>query len=355
MTGSRTGVVIVNRNAGGHLARTLAAVGEQTVAPRRVIVVDNASDDGSLDELEARFPFVELVRSEENLGFAAGNNLALRMCDDCELVALLNPDALPEPSWLEALLAAAAAYPGCAAFGSRLVLDGDRGTLDGAGDQYHVSGMAWRRDQGAPLTVERGRGESFSACAAAALYRRDALLAVDGFDEHFFCYYEDTDLAFRLRLAGHRCLYVPEAVAYHVGSATTGALSAFTIYHSTRNQLWTYVKNMPGPLLWLYLPQHLLVSLLTVLAYALGGQGRAALAGKRDGIRGLPRVLAQRRRIQAARTASPVEVRRAMARGVEGYLQPIAIRTRGRAASMPAAAGAAALPPSPVGTADSGR
>jgi len=328
VTGPRTGVVVVNWNAGGHLARALEALAEQTVAPHRVIVVDNASDDGSLDGLEARFPQVELVRSRENLGFAAANNLAVRMCDDCELVALLNPDAFPEPDWLETLLAAAEAHPGCAAFGSRLVRDDDRETLDGAGDQYHVSGLAWRRDQGAPLTVERPPGESFSACAAAALYRREALLAVGGFDEHFFCYYEDTDLAFRLRLAGHRCLYVPAAVARHVGSATTEPLSPFVVYHSARNQLWTYVKNMPAPLLWLYLPQHLFLSLLTVLGYAARGRGRPALAGKRDGIRALPRVLAQRREIQAGRVAGAAELRSAMSRGPEGYLEPLAVRRR---------------------------
>lgn len=325
---SRVAVVIVNKNAGGYLARTLEAVAAQTVAPQRVIVVDNASDDGSLDGLAERFPELEIVCSAENLGFAAGNNLAVGMADDCELVALLNPDAFPEPTWLEELLAAADAHPRCAAFGSRLVLDGDRTALDGTGDLYHVSGLAWRRDQGASRTLERPRGETFSVCAAAALYRRDALVAAGGFDEHFFCYYEDTDLAFRLRLAGHGCLYVPDAVAYHVGSATAGLLSAFTIYHSARNQLWTYAKNMPAPLLWLYLPQHLLVSFLTVLAYALHGQGRAALAGKRDGVRALPRVLAERRRIHATRTASAAELRRAMARGPAGYLLPVTIRVR---------------------------
>src|SRR5205807_9697187 len=135
---------------------------------------------------------------------------------------------------------------------------------------------------------------------------------VGGFDESYFCYYEDTDLAFRLRLAGHRGLYVHDAVAYHVGSATTGLLSAFTIYYSSRNQVWTYVKNMPRPLFWLYLPQHLLVNVLTTLAYALKGQGRAALLGKRDALRDLGRVLAERRRIQNGRVATSREIRRAM-------------------------------------------
>lgn len=323
----RVAVVVVNRNAGRHLAHVLECLEEQTASAHRVIVVDNASDDGSLDGLAERFPRFELVRSQENLGFAAGNNLAVEEAADCELVALLNPDAFPQPDWLERLLAAAAANPGHAAFGSTLLLAADPGTFDGTGDEYHVSGVAWRRDQGAPVTV-REPGETFSVCAAAALYRRSAFRAVGGFDEHFFCYYEDTDLAFRLRLAGHRCLYVPGAVVHHVGSATTGLLSPFTIYHSARNQLWTYVKNMPSPLLWLYLPQHLFLSVLTVLTYTLLGQGRAALRGKGDGLRALPRVLAERRRIQASRTASAAELRRAMRGGAEGYVTPVRIRLR---------------------------
>jgi GT2 family glycosyltransferase/peptidoglycan/LPS O-acetylase OafA/YrhL len=325
---TRVGVVIVNKNAGVHLAHTLESVMAQSLRPHRVIVVDNASDDGSLDGLDARFPSVEFIRSADNLGFAAGNNLAVRALDDCELVALLNPDAFPEPAWLETLVRAAADNPGYALFGSTLVRADDPGTLDGTGDEYLVSGLAWRRDQGAHAGSARERGETFSACAAAALYRRDAFLAVGGFDESFFCYYEDTDLAFRLRLAGYRCLYVPEAVALHVGSATTGVLSAFTIYHSTRNQLWTYAKNMPVPLLVLYLPQFLLVSFLTTLVYMLRGRGRAALAGRRDAILGLPRALRDRKLIHSERPTSARDIRAAMSRGVDAYAAAFGSRTR---------------------------
>jgi len=340
----RVGVAIVNKNAGPHLAHVLESLERQTAPPDRVVVVDNASDDGSLDGLDARFPSVELVRSSENVGFAAGNNRAVRMVDDCAFVALLNPDAFPEPDWLEKLLAAAAAHPECAAFGSRLVLAGEESILDGTGDNYHVSGTAWRRDQGAFAGAERGEGETFSACAAAALYRRDAFLAVGGFDEAFFCYYEDTDLAFRLRLAGHRCLYVPGAVARHVGSATTGLLSAFTIYHSSRNHTWTYVKNTPRALFWLYLPQHLLVSALTTLAYALKGQGAAALRGRRDALRDLGRVLAQRREIQAHRVATAWGLRSAMTRGAAVYALPFVIRVRERRRRRAAANGWTRVP-----------
>jgi GT2 family glycosyltransferase/peptidoglycan/LPS O-acetylase OafA/YrhL len=322
------GVVIVNANAGHYLALVLESLRNQTVPPHRIVVVDNASTDGSLEGLAERFPTVEFVALGYNSGFAAANNLAVDRCSDCEFIALLNPDAFPEPQWLETLLTAAAEHPECAFFGSRLVRDADPTTLDGTGDLYHVSGMAWRRDQGELASTGRPEGETFSACAAAALYRREAFVEVGGFDESFFCYYEDTDLAFRLRLAGHGCLYIPGAVARHVGSATTGLLSDFTIYHSSRNQIWTFVKNMPGPLFWLYLPQHLLVNILTTFVYAIHGQGRAAVRGKRDALRGLPRVLADRRRIQGARVAPIGAIRNAMAHGMTGYISTFGNRLR---------------------------
>jgi GT2 family glycosyltransferase len=321
-------VVIVNFNAGTHLASAVESLFAQTVSPRRIVVVDNASSDGSTAGLSERFPSLELVALTENVGFAAANNLGVRMCGDCDFVALLNPDAFPEPGWLEQLLTAAVAYPEYGFFASRLVVADDSVTLDGTGDEYHVSGLAWRRDQGAPTSVERPTGEIFSARAAAALYRREPFLAVGGFDEAFFCYYEDTDLAFRLRLAGHRCLFVSDAVVRHVGSATAGAWSEFTVYHSARNQVWAYVKNMPGPLFWMYLPQHLLAGVLITLAYAAGGEGRAALRGRRDALRELPRVLAERRRIQRERVVTAVELRRVMARGPAAFTSMLGTRAR---------------------------
>lgn len=312
-------VVVVNWNAGGHLARTLEALERQTVAPRRTIVVDNASVDGSMEGLEERFPWVEAVRLEENVGFAAANNLAVARADDCEWVALVNPDAYAEPRWLEELLAAAARSPGYAFFASRLLQVGSD-DLDGTGDVLHVSGLAWRRDHGSPAAdVARQEQEVFSPSGAAALYRREALEAVCGFDERFFCYHEDVDLAFRLRLAGYRCLFVPSAVARHVGSATTGATSDFTIYHSYRNLIWTWTKNMPSPLVPLYLPQLVLVNFMLLAAFAARGRGRVVLRAQRDALLGLPQMLRERRTVQAARTVSARELRRVLDTGFVAY------------------------------------
>jgi GT2 family glycosyltransferase len=152
----------------------------------------------------------------------------------------------------------------------------------------------------------------FSACAAAALYRRDAFEAVGGFDEDFFCYLEDVDLGFRLRLAGHRCTYVPDAVVHHVGSATTVKDSDFAVYHGHRNLVWAYVKNMPGRLFWLFLPQHIAANLYIVVRYAIEGRWRVVMKAKWDAIQGIPRMWKKRRAIQAQRIASIAKIRAAM-------------------------------------------
>jgi GT2 family glycosyltransferase len=242
------------------------------------------------------------------------------LAPETEWVALLNPDAFPEPRWLERLLAEASEHPEYSFFASRQVLADDPTRLDGAGDAYAVTGLGWRRRHGDPVVESPQEPEEvFGACAAAALYRRDALEEVDGLDDRFFCYFEDVDLAFRLRLAGHRCLYVPDAVVHHVGSATSGRRSDFAVYHGHRNLVWTFVKNMPGPLLVLYGPHHLLLNLLSLVWFTLRGQGRAIWRAKWDALRGLPRVLEQRRAIQAKRRAGSWELRRLMETGWRGF------------------------------------
>jgi GT2 family glycosyltransferase len=318
----RVAVVIVNFNAGEFLPRALDALGAQTVRPNRTIVVDNASGDGSPETVAERYPHVELIPLERNAGFAAANNVGVRAAGDCEWVALLNPDAFPSPGWLEALLGAARENPRHSFFGSHMLQARDPDRIDGLGDAYHVSGLSWRREQGrravgrrAPFTAV----DTFSACAGAALYRRDVFLEAGGFDETFFCYIEDSELAFRLRLQGHRCRYVPEAEVLHVGSALSGVDSDFTVYYSNRNLVWAWMKNMPSPLLWLYLPQHLLVNASMVLLYALKGQGRVVLAAKRDALRALPRVRRARAEAQARRAVGCFDLRRSMERGLSAY------------------------------------
>jgi GT2 family glycosyltransferase len=248
---------------------------------------------------------------DQNIGFARGNNLAIKAASrESEWIALLNPDAFAEPRWLEELLAAAQGHPEFDFFGSKLVNAVDPTMLDGSGDSYHVSGLVWRMGHGtsASTSAEKKR-EAFSPCAAAALYRRSALCEIGGFDEDYFCYVEDVDLGFRLRLAGYRCLYMPQSVARHVGSGTTGGQhSDFALYYGHRNLVWTFVKNIPGLLFWLLLPVHVLLNLMSIVWFALHGRGGVILRAKRDALLALPKVWRKRQLIQKTRIVSIAEI-----------------------------------------------
>jgi GT2 family glycosyltransferase len=309
-------VVIVNYNAGRMLARVVAALHAQSFRDFRVVIVDNGSSDDSLENLPDGPTRVEVVRAGRNLGFTGGNNLAIRQHVSAEWLALLNPDAFPHADWLERLLAAARANPEFSFFGSRLLDAENPAVLDGTGDVYHVCGLFWRDGHGCPDSPAYARShEVFSVCAAAALYRTRDVVAAGGFDDDFFCYGEDVDLGFRLRLLGHRGLYVAEAIVDHVGSGVTGVRSDFSLYHGHRNLLWVYVKNMPAPLFWIYLPYHLALNLCSLVVFAIRGRGRPLWRAKRDALRGLRRNVAKRREIQKKRVASIGDLRRMLQGG----------------------------------------
>ena len=161
--------------------------------------------------LELRWPKVRVNRLFRNVGFAAANNLGIEISRGY-WIALLNNDAFPQTDWLEVLVKAVVDHREYSFFASCLLSARQENQIDGLGDAYHYSGFAWRRGHGRPLSKHLLTPvEVFGPCAAAAFYRREDLLAVKGFDEYFFCYHEDVDLAFRLRLQGHRCLFIPEA------------------------------------------------------------------------------------------------------------------------------------------------
>lgn len=315
VSSSRTGpvtVVIVNWNSGRLLSDCLRGLAGQTMQPERVVIVDNASSDGSINFGEIPLN-ITILRAEGNLGFAGGNNLALAECGT-EFVALLNPDAFPEPDWLERLLAAASSHPSVTSFGSCQLRHGDPDILDGIGDIYHVTGMLWRDRYGARReprdSIQR---EVFSPCAAAALYRLQALVDVGYFDQDYFCYVEDVDLGFRLRLAGHKALYVPHAIVHHVGSATTGGRhSDFYVYYGHRNMVWTYVKNMPSFLFWGFLPLHVMVNIAGIALHTLRGRGAIIFRSKLDAIKGVPKMWHKRRHVQELRVASMASIWQAL-------------------------------------------
>jgi GT2 family glycosyltransferase len=307
-------VIIINWNSGGLLRQCLNDLDKQNALPTSILVIDNGSSDESTDGLE-EFLGVEVSKLGENHGFAGGNNRALEQVET-EYVALLNADAFPEKDWLKNLLAAAKAFPEVAAFGSRQMMYHDDALVDGLGDIYHFSGLIWRQDHGVPLeTFSTTPFEIFSPCAGAALYRVDALRDVGGFDEDFFCYLEDVDLGFRLRLAGYKAMLVPDAVVNHVGGAASGGKhSKFAVYHGHRNLVWAYVKNMPGMLFWVCLPLHILLNFIEIVWFVLIGRGSIIFKSKRDAIYGLPNMWQKRKQIQKDRSVSVGEIWRVLDR-----------------------------------------
>lgn len=309
-------VIVVNWNGTPHLRRCLAALRAQQFRDFEAIVVDNASSDGSADIVTREFPEFRLLPQTANLGFAAANNIGARAASG-EWLALLNNDAFAEPDWLTQLAQATRDYPNCAGFASCQLSDVDPSRLDGAGDSYHSIGLAWRSGRGQPYGPPWDAPRAvFAPCAAAALYRRTSFLNAGGFDEAYFCYFEDVDLAFRLGLQGRRFMYIPQARVRHVGSASHGQASDFARYHGHRNLVWTFVKNMPASLLWRYLPGHILFNVLSLIFFTLAGQPGALWRAKWHALKGLPRVLRERRVIQSQRTAPAVDLDGLMVHGV---------------------------------------
>lgn len=313
-------VVIVNWNSEKYLLSCLNGLKNQTFKDFETIIIDNGSSDGSLNRLETNIDAnTKMTRLERNLGFAAANNIGAQIACGKWLV-LLNADAFPESDWLENLVAAAEDHPEIASFSSRQIQANSPMFLDGAGDAYHVSGMAWRIGLGYPAkSTALKPAPLFSACAAAAMYLRKAFLDVEGFDEDFFSYFEDVDLGFRFQLKGYPSMYVPNAIVHHIGSATFGVRSDFAFYHSHRNMIWTYFKNMPSSMLWFHLPGHLIANFIYLVYYTLRGRGKVLLKAKWDAIVGLPKVLKKRRIIQSSRRISNKDLFHLMQ---HGWLQP---------------------------------
>lgn len=275
-------IIIVNYNAGEWLARSVASVAAQTLTDFECFIVDNGSTDDSftsLPELDERFV---LLPQEENTGFAKGNNIAARQAKG-EWLALLNPDAFARPDWLEKLDKVSEDYPNATMIGSTQYMALEPDIYDGFGDEYHAFGLAWRAGFGHRVHPDITR-EAFGPCGAGAVYHRETFLRLGGFDETFFCYHEDVDIAFRMRLDGGICVQSAEAKIDHVSSGISGRASDFAVYYGTRNRIWTFVKNMPLPLLIFLGPAHLATNLfvLTWSAFRPGRFGPTS-RGMRDG------------------------------------------------------------------------
>lgn len=295
-------VVIPNWNGGRYLPGCLDSLRAQSYRNFEIVVVDNASTDGSDRVVEEQYPEVRLFRMDRNLGFAGGVNEGIRRSQG-DIVALLNNDAEADPEWLSTLAAAAAAHPEVGFFACKILLFDRRDHIHSAGDFYGRNGVpgnrgVWQRDEG-----QFDREEPvLSACGAASGWRRELLEDVGLFDESLFMYCEDVDLSLRSQLKGYSCLYLPGSRVYHRLSATGGGETAS--YYCGRNFIAVAIKNVPYSIIrgtWPAIVWAQLGFTLDSLRHIREKAARARLRGQIAALRQIPERLAQRRAIQAGK------------------------------------------------------
>ncbi len=294
-------VVIVNWNGRRFIQRCLNGLKRQTFKEFTAILVDNGSSDGSVELVRREFCEVKIIALRENLGFAAGNNLALEQINT-KYVSLLNNDAIPHPDWLANLVNALDGDAEAGFAAAKMLSYYSPELIDRAGDVFTTAGTALLRGRGKRSEAYNKQEYVFGACAGAALYRTDMLQEIGLFDEDFFLLYEDVDLSFRAQLRGYKCIYVPDAVVYHIGSGSIGEDTPTSVYYSHRNLEWVYVKNMPASLIRRTIAPHLIYDLAAFLFFMTKGRGGDYLRAKWDALKGIRTALQKRDKIQKSKT-----------------------------------------------------
>ncbi len=299
-------VVIPNWNGKRYLPSCLDSLRRQTVANDiEVIVVDNASVDGSQELIGRDYPEVRLIALGENRGFTGACNIGMEAAAG-GLVALLNNDTELDPGWGSAVLAAMESQPQAGIIASKILLYDERDRFHTAGDFFTRDGRAgnrgaWARDRG-----QFDKGEPvFSACGGAAVYRQSMLERIGLLDDDFFFLLEDVDLAWRAQLCGYTVWYAPDAIVYHHLSATGGGVTAS--YYDGRNLIWLLAKNLPAALWsrhWGAILARQLALAWESLRACRGKEARARLRGTLAGLLSLRVALRKREAVQAMKQVS---------------------------------------------------
>jgi GT2 family glycosyltransferase len=290
MVPNKITVVIPNFNGIHFLKECLESVKKQNFSFYDVIIVDNASDDHSVGYIKENYPEFTLIENEKNLGFAAAVNQGIN-ASDTEYVFLLNNDVELKFDCISNLLDCIKKDETTFAVSSKMIQYHDRCKIDDAGDEYTILGWTKKVGDGRPPDRYNTEREIFSACAGAALYRKNVFNLIGLFDESFFAYMEDVDISYRARIYGYKCIYCPEAMVYHVGSATSGSkYNSFKIQLAARNNVYVPYKNMPWPQLLLNLIFLLVGYSIKYLFFLRKGYGKDYLNGLKEGLNSLNRV-----------------------------------------------------------------
>jgi GT2 family glycosyltransferase len=298
-------IIIPNWNGLTHLKTCLQSIMAQSISDYEVIVVDNGSSDGSRKFIKENFPTVKLVELDRNRGFTGACNVGFKHARG-DYVVLLNNDTETEADWLKNLESAFQRYPQAGILASKIMLYDRRDYYHAAGDFYQIDGIpgnrgVWQEDSGQFNEEER----VFSACGAAAAYRREMLDEIGFLDDRFYFSCEDIDLGWRAQLAGWEAVYIPTAVVYHKLKATGGSITGS--YYDGRNFLYLIWKNYPWSLFKRYWIRILQAQLKITWLAAKSWRGKAARArirGQIAGFLGLFKMLPSRKQSQSNRKIS---------------------------------------------------
>lgn len=300
----RVAIVVPNWNGKKFIGRCLESLKKQSTSAN-IVVADNGSSDGSVEYIKANFPKVYVLELDKNYGFAGGVNRGIEhaISQKADFVALFNNDAVADKDWLKRLLNSADNKNIGIVTGK--LMRSDKKHIDSTGEFYSIWGLPFPRGRN---EVDRGQydepGEVFAASGGASLYRVKMLKQIGLFDEDFFAYFEDVDISFRAQLAGWKIMYTPGAIAYHRVGATSSKLGSFTRYHSVKNFILLYKKNMPGILFWKYKPLFFIQLVRMKLGSIRDVQFGAFLKGFFGALLLLPKTLLKRRKIQKNRQVS---------------------------------------------------
>ena len=301
----RFSVVIPNWNGLRFLKTCLDALRAQTFDDVEVILVDNASSDGSQGFVKTEYPHIHLIELESNLGFTGACNIGMGAATGA-YIALLNNDTEVQSDWVAQVVKAFLDHPDAGIIASKMLLFDQRDRFHTAGDFFTIDGRAgnrgaWEKDLG-----QYDRGDYvFSACGGSAAYRQSMLMETGALDNDFFFLLEDVDLAWRAQLAGFKVWYEPRAIVFHHLSATGGGVTAS--YHDGRNGIWLILKNMPASLLRKYARLILARQFKLMWGSARawrGREARARLRGMMAGAMSIGGALSKRKRIQAEKRVS---------------------------------------------------
>jgi len=311
MISPKVSLIILNWNGKENTINCLKALKLTTYSNYETIIVDNGSKDGSVKFFKENYPEIKIIENEENLGFAEGNNVAIREVlkrKEIKYIALLNNDTIVKPDWLEKLVNVLESDDKIGSCQPKILSLINPQIIDAVGIYLDKYGRAAQKGYNEKDLGQYDKvTEVFGVCAGAALYRAKTLSQIGLFDKDFFAYFEDVDLAIRMRLYGWKSVCIPQAIIYHIHSASLGNGSPFKKYLLERNAYYYVIKGLPPKIILLFLFSKWYSIFFTLIDLTRNKEfklTKSIIKGNLDALRNLPLFVSKRLDLQARKVIS---------------------------------------------------